>query len=139
MKKKCNRCSVRKDISDYAINKHMPDGHRKICKACCNIYNKEYYKNPDKRNKMKNQTFTKKYGLSLEQINKMLIAQDNKCAICKVHKDEAGKRGMMVDHCHTTNKVREMLCANCNVILGMCYDNPQILIEAITYLEKHKG
>lgn len=139
MKKKCSKCQINKLQSEFAKNKSMADGHRKVCKTCCNVYNKSYYRNQDNKNKMKNQTFIKKYGLSLEQLQSMFLAQKDECAICKIHKSNTGKKTLMVDHCHSSNNIRELLCANCNVILGMCYDNEEILYNAILYLRKHKA
>ncbi len=42
-----------------------------------------------------------------------------------------------MDHCHTSGKVRESLCNQCNVLLGTASDDPDILREAIAYLERH--
>jgi len=36
-----------------------------------------------------------------------------------------------------TNKVRELLCRHCNLLLGYAADNITILQEAIVYLRKH--
>lgn len=56
------------------------------------------------------------YGLELEDYDRMLSAQNGLCAICEGLPAE-GKR-LVVDHCHDTNKVRGLLCANCNLSLG---------------------
>jgi len=41
---------------------------------------------------------------------------------------------LAVDHCHNTNKVRELLCSACNILLGKAKDNISILQSAINYL-----
>lgn len=50
--------------------------------------------------------------------------------------DACGQRvePMHIDHCHLTGIVRGLLCANCNVALGMVGDNPARLIRLIEYL-----
>ena len=40
-----------------------------------------------------------------------------------------------IDHCHVTGAFRGFLCDACNVGLGRCRDNPDILRRWITYLE----
>jgi hypothetical protein len=81
-----------------------------------------------------------KFGLSLGEYGQMLVAQNGKCAICKG--DETATRGgktkaLAVDHCHTTNKIRGLLCSECNQMLGKAKDNRATLLAAIEYLDKH--
>lgn len=92
-------------------------------------YQKEYRKKYPAR--VKNATLRKMYGITLEEYNRMLTAQNNVCAICKSAPD---KIALAVDHCHSTGKIRGLLCANCNKILGHAKDNVVILREAINYL-----
>lgn len=77
----------------------------------------------------------KQYGITIEQYDEMLRAQNNSCAICKT--DTPGGRGRWaVDHCHSTGRVRGLLCASCNLGLGHFKDNQAFLAEAISYLNK---
>src|SRR5262252_4797267 len=46
----------------------------------------------------------KRYGLTLEQFDAMLIAQKRRCAICGL--PQSRKIFPYVDHCHRTGKVR---------------------------------
>jgi hypothetical protein len=82
--------------------------------------------------------YKKRYGITLEEYNKRLIDQDYKCAICKNPESEL-KHGrntyFAVDHCHSTKKVRGLLCYKCNSMLGFSKDNIQNLKNAIKYLE----
>jgi hypothetical protein len=54
--------------------------------------------------------------------------------ICGITEDEMGKK-LDVDHCHSSGKVRGVLCNPCNNVLGTAKDNIDILKAAITYLE----
>ena len=92
--------------------------------------------NPDKD---KNNTLKKHYGITLDEYNEMARNQNNVCAIChnpeySVDKD-GGPRMMAVDHCHTTTKVRALLCSSCNKALGGFKDDPELLRKAASYIE----
>lgn len=90
----------------------------------------------------------KRYGLTPDAYNEMLVAQEFRCKICKIlgtdaprisshrgkdHKWQNG--GLCVDHDHETKKVRGLLCTDCNRLLGAAKDNPNILLKAIQYLK----
>ena len=92
-------------------------------------YNKE---NPLKR---KNAILKNVYGITLDDYNKMFEEQKGKCAICNRHQNELIRK-LSVDHCHRTNKVRGLLCKNCNVALGYYEKYDKELFEK--YLKKHK-
>lgn len=81
----------------------------------------------------------KRYGLSLDDYVTMLKTQDNKCAICYKEETAISRFGtpkrMAVDHCHTENKVRGLLCEKCNRGLGYFCDNSEYLLRAAEYLK----
>jgi len=78
-----------------------------------------------------------KYGLTIEQYNALLLAQNNCCRICIRPFTERGSNNdaPVIDHCHTTNKIRGLICHRCNKGLGAFEDNVQILYNAISYLQ----
>lgn len=78
----------------------------------------------------------RKYNLLIEQYNQMLDEQHNKCLICN-YKFGQKKGDCYVDHCHTTNEVRGLLCQNCNTGLGNFKDDSDRLIRATNYLNNH--
>lgn len=41
------------------------------------------------------------------------------------------------DHCHSTGKLRGLICRSCNLVLGHAKDSPEILTEAIEYLARY--
>lgn len=77
------------------------------------------------------------YGIDLNIYNKMFQEQDGCCAICGRHQS-AFKLSLAVDHCHETNRVRSLLCPNCNSGLGNLRDSKEMLLKAIEYLESHE-
>lgn len=77
----------------------------------------------------------RKYGITPEDYDERLAAQDGRCAIC------GGTGGMshmnaplVIDHCHQSNEVRGLLCARCNAGIGHFFDDPDRLISAAAYL-----
>lgn len=90
----------------------------------------------------KNWDLQRSFGLTLEDYKAKLLAQNGCCAICDRPETSmrAGKLKMMaVDHCHTTNEIRDLLCSRCNPMIGYAQDEPDILRKAADYLERHKG
>lgn len=82
--------------------------------------------------------FKHRYGITIEQRDEMVLAQNYLCAACG--KDvRTTMRGPMVDHCHRTNKLREILCAHCNTALGYVRDDVDVLRSLIAYLERHQS
>ena len=93
-------------------------------------------KNPDI---FRNIELKKNFGISLDEYNKMLKDQNGVCKICgnpemTYHNNSDRLRNLAVDHCHTTGKVRGLLCSRCNQGLGNFRDNPDFLAKAISYL-----
>lgn len=86
--------------------------------------------------KLKERNLQSRYGLTLEQIDEMVIDQNHKCAICEVPLAETRR---VIDHDHKTDKARGILCACCNAGLGMFRDDVAVMAKAIQYLKKHKG
>jgi anaerobic ribonucleoside-triphosphate reductase len=79
----------------------------------------------------------RKYGITTQERDAMIAAQDHACAICR-SPSPGTRHGWVVDHCHATGKVRQILCQLCNLMLGSAHDDPIVLQAAIRYLEAHK-
>jgi len=81
----------------------------------------------------------KNFGITPEDYENMLTSQNGVCAICKQPETKLDYRSkkllpLSVDHCHSTNKIRGLLCADCNRAIGMLHDDVTILESAIKYL-----
>jgi 5-methylcytosine-specific restriction endonuclease McrA len=68
------------------------------------------------------------YGLTLDQYHAMQERQEFACAICGDVAD------MHIDHCHTTDKIRGLLCAGCNLGIGHFRERPAALVAAAVYV-----
>lgn len=108
--------------------KHLKHGHES---QQCSKYRPPNYTGLEKRDGI----IRNQYGITLAQYNTMLEAQNYKCAICG-NEDEVEGRRLAIDHCHTSGKVRGLLCGKCNRGLGLFYDNTINLAKAIEYLTK---
>ena len=75
-----------------------------------------------------------KYGITIDDYEHLLHAQNGVCAICGGV--QRGVRPMGVDHNHTTGKVRGILCSECNTGLGKFGDDIELLQAALAYLKK---
>ena len=94
-------------------------------------------------NKIRNYKFEVRYGITLERYNEMSEKQNAKCAICgnpetAKHNSTQTIQRLAVDHCHSTGKIRGLLCQDCNRGIGKFKDDITRLQNAILYLQKHK-
>lgn len=84
------------------------------------------------RNKHLKQTF----GITLADYRAMFEKQGGNCAICGTHQSFLS-RSLAVDHDHKTGKLRQLLCTNCNMILGGSKESETILQACVDYIKKH--
>ncbi len=83
----------------------------------------------------------KKFEIDYESYKLMFEQQGHVCAICKNPETRKSRTPgnvcrLAIDHCHSTNKIRGLLCHACNIILGKAKDSIEILESAIAYLKK---
>lgn len=145
--KRCSCCGEVKPTTEFTnLNiKGKKWGFHSYCKECKNKKYKKYYlDNPEKCKKLvRNRILKNRYGLTTEDLEKMLRDQDNKCAICGrelfLHGASVDKNKIAcVDHNHETGEVRGLLCDKCNRGLGYFKDNTDYLLSAVSYLKKNK-
>lgn len=141
--KTCRKCSETKPIADFYGKSRSADfpessaGFSSDCKVCVRASVAAYRKARGQTHVdyMKSLDLKRKYGISLDQYNKMFADQKGCCAICGKHQIEFAK-GLAVDHDHATGAVRSLLCVNCNLGVGCFRDNTELLKMAIAYLER---
>lgn len=116
--KRCSKCEEVKGSSEFGINKWNKDGIERQCRACKFIPEREY-------------RLQRLYGIDNDEYEAMNTRQNGRCAICgRGPKTKA----LSVDHCHTTGRVRGLLCWPCNRFLGHIKDDTESLSKMITYL-----
>ena len=132
----CKKCRENKPLTSYYKTTDRKSGYKTICKECIKSEpvtqrKKDYMKTYGKEYHLKTS-----YNLTKEEYKILLEKQNHKCAICSVDEVNAIKGKLYVDHCHTTGKVRGLLCHHCNTGIGMLKDSTNILALAISYLNK---
>lgn len=78
-----------------------------------------YEKNTEHKLRLARKSMLKrKYHITFEQFDRILVSQGGCCALCKTI-NPGGKGTWHVDHDHKTGVVRGLLCIACNVTLGV--------------------
>ena len=125
----------KKERSDYGKEWYLKNKEKRLLQSKIwkqnNPEKVKSYRTPEKVKKYQLQN---RHGITLEQFNQMLVAQDGKCAIC--HMGFKDNKDTCVDHNHKTGQIRQLLCFNCNVGIGKFDDSVRLLQNAVDYLEK---
>lgn len=82
-----------------------------------------------KRYELYGSSSRKAHGLTQREAQE--LKQSYSCQIC----GESDQDKLCIDHSHESNKIRGVLCRNCNSGLGMFKDNRDYLERAIAYLD----
>lgn len=151
--KKCQTCKEIKLLNEFHNSRTSKDGKTARCKICDSRARKKYYEENEKGRKHayiknRNRTLYNKYKITHDEYMELLTKQNNSCGICNItleqfqakarSKNGLDKRQKMfaVDHCHKTNKIRGLLCNNCNRAIGLLGDTANNLKNAYNYLLK---
>lgn len=133
----CRDCDQRKPMTEFY---HASGGRyrRRICHACTDErFKKRRAANPQRYSRMiRDQAIKLKYGLSREEFEALLIDQNYRCMVCETKLTLATTH---VDHDHQTNRVRGLLCFNCNVAIGHLRDDSRLLDRAAAYIRRSRA
>ena len=150
--KTCPTCEKKLPLTDYYIRKETgrPRGECKECEYTRTMQRPvekrtaegKLWKqnNPDKVIAQKRRESCRKYGIDetyIPTILGLVFTQDN-CDICKRSLEKEEIAILNIDHDHTTNKFRGLLCNNCNWGIGQFNDNVELMKAAIFYIETNK-
>jgi hypothetical protein len=140
--KQCNKCGEVKGFESFHFRKDN-NTYRHSCKECIGSYQRNRYQtNPDiraERIKASRRYNLKQYGITEDTFHNMYDTQSGRCAICSrkiVTASKDTKEVACIDHCHTTGRVRGLLCWDCNVGLGKFFDNTEVMLNAVNYLRE---
>lgn len=148
--KTCAECGESKPESDFSVRN--TGKLYAYCKPCNSARTKKWSAGNKERKaastaawvarnrdhvllKAKEGHYRRSYGISLSEALEKLEKQNSRCAICCT---EVTKETMVVDHCHGSSKVRDILCNLCNISLAPI-ERPGFLEAALAYLERHRS
>lgn len=140
--KTCTKCGVEKSTDLFSKTREGKYGpvFRANCKECQAARALEWFRDNRERSiaTARRTHLRKAYGITVEEYDAMLEEQGHRCGICGEPESAmlAGKvKSLAVDHCHNSDRVRGLLCNNCNRAIGLLKDDVDVLRKAIVYLE----
>jgi hypothetical protein len=153
----CSRCKQSKPEDEFYNNRAQSKGKVHYCKPCQAAYMAAYYQKTKETKRKKyldenreavarrkrSHYLRSTFGITIEQYDEMHEAQNGLCLVCDEPETVPDPRNpnsirrLAVDHCHTTGKVRGLLCQRCNMGIGYFRDNPLLLRAAADYAESH--
>jgi hypothetical protein len=98
-----------------------------------NAYRREYRSRPERKRADRDAHLRRKFGIGIDDYERMLAEQNGGCRICGTPPPENGS--LHVDHDHDTGQIRGLLCVSCNNAIGALKENLDIFLAAMAYLE----
>ncbi len=144
----CSVCSLFKSWNDFSWKRakryqdkspHLHQVKQPKCKSCANLEANDW-REAQTSERLKDLYLRRTYKISYEKFCDMLENQKHICKICSRLLDTSlgnatpKANTAVVDHCHTTDKIRGILCNECNRGLGYFKDNIMSLENAVRYL-----
>jgi hypothetical protein len=143
----CRGCGAKLGDDNWTAARRI---HRDyFCQSCSSSYGSGYYRGHRKeiinrgkryyaahKRENKDAKLRRLFGISLEQYQTLVVRQGAKCAACHkpLGKIADGALRPVVDHDHESRRVRGIIHANCNCIIGFARENPTILDYLASYL-----
>lgn len=88
-------------------------------------------------------SFRRRYGITIEDYNRMLAEQDYLCFLCRQPETKRRKDGeiiaLSVDHDHGTGRVRRLLCHRCNLAVAGVENCPVEISLILAYIEQYRS
>lgn len=134
--KRCPKCGETKSRTEFGVRRN---GHsRSACKPCESAqFAATYHRDKDKAALSYRRSHLKRrYGVTVEQYDALLIEQAGRCKLCGAEECGAGRKYLCVDHDHTTGAIRGLLCNSCNRALGALRDDPDLIDRAAEYVRR---
>ena len=116
----------------------MSKSYHGLCASCSSKKSKQWaIDNPNEWERSRRKShLKKKYGITIEDYDKIVASQNEVCAICIGPLIDSRGFRPHIDHCHKTGVVRGVLCGDCNKALGMFKDDKERILNAYKYLNK---
>lgn len=153
----CTSCGEMLSRGSFYEQKHRQYGVSQECKDCTCARQRNYKARrqtpapqprkrdmtPDEARKHKedvrNRRMKIKYGITASEFDNMFEQQGGVCAICGTSESGGFSKKFHMDHCHATGMNRSVLCYRCNIALGHCNDDTQLLLKMVAYINNWKN
>jgi hypothetical protein len=137
--KSCTVCKISKPHSEFYRNKHMANRALNQCKRCVQSAiraRRRVVRNDpalwSQAQLSKRRRYERRvYGVTKDVWYEMFGSE---CAICAVDVLTLPVNQRCFDHCHTSGRVRGILCHRCNSAMGKFEDDPALLERAAQFL-----
>ncbi|GIX05051.1 MAG: recombination endonuclease VII [Planctomycetaceae bacterium] len=130
----CRKCGQVRALNEFRPTQ-LPR-RRRVCRECQRRRCRELAELKHAERRAYHQRHRcKKFGITTDDYDQMLEEQEGLCAICG---RPLGSRGQTIDHCHETGRVRGIVHAQCNLVIGNAREDIHVLRGAITYLKRHQ-
>jgi hypothetical protein len=135
----CADCHVRKQVVEfYQSGAGKTDSYCRLCRHRRDEGRsaKKYARRDPVR--YRDYKLRTTYGITLDEYNRMHAAQEGLCAVClrpEVRRAYGDLPTLSVDHNHFTGQVRGLVCAGCNLKIGVIEDD-QIVRRIYEYLAR---
>lgn len=121
----CYTCNNNLTIDKFSFNNQSYDKLNRNCNTC------QYLKSACSR-----------YKISIQDLIQLIEESKLLCGICTKQLVLPNNRNnkedtICIDHNHITNKVRGILCQDCNRAIGIFQDDTNRLNNAVKYLNKY--
>ena len=125
----CKICNKKKFVKEFGTT--LIRGYSRISSYCKPCHTQRGINNRLKHyGTMRNYWLQTRYGITEQEFNEMNAKQNGICPLCNK------RPSTVVDHCHQSNKVRGILCMQCNNSLGIFGDTEQDIQRVIEYFQK---
>jgi hypothetical protein len=101
-----------------------------LCSVCYRL------KRLQEPNYTRNKSLWERYRIKTDDYERLAQQQNNVCAICL---KPTTQKYLVVDHCHTTKKIRGLLCNACNGYLGKVEKDISILSRIFDHLTYYRN
>jgi len=143
----CRTCGAKLGKDNWTPTRRSRQDY--LCQSCSSLYGSRYYRIHRKdiiargkryyathKKENKDAKLRRLFGIDLEGYKALEVKQGGKCAACQrpfAELDDGALRPV-VDHDHKSLKVRGIIHANCNCIIGFAREEPVILECLANYL-----
>lgn len=122
---------------DFQRSNGRPHGLTSRCKPCIRVTDGKRHLEWNREHANQIKTSNRRVWIAQKRDrDERRKAQGYRCAICNRHERSVGR--LVRDHCHSTNRIRMMLCNGCNLGLGHFQDDIERMMLAVEYLREHR-